>query len=67
MLNPGAFNWIGKSAFVWAGTVSIMIVIAYFQLPEFKDLSYRELDILFHRRVSARQFKSTVIEEGAEQ
>jgi SP family general alpha glucoside:H+ symporter-like MFS transporter len=36
--------------------------MAYFFLPEFKHRSYRELDILFNRRVPARQFKKTVID-----
>lgn len=43
----------------------IGIVWKYFRLPEFKHRSYYELDILFQRRVSARKFKSTVVEAVA--
>jgi SP family general alpha glucoside:H+ symporter-like MFS transporter len=31
-------------------------------LPELKHRSFREIDILFNRRVPARKFKSTVIQ-----
>jgi SP family general alpha glucoside:H+ symporter-like MFS transporter len=31
-------------------------------LPELKGRSYRELDILFNRKVPARHFKKTVID-----
>lgn len=37
------------------------MVVAYFCLPEYKNRSYRELDILFRRRVSARKFSKTEI------
>lgn len=43
-------------AFVWA----------YFRLPETKGRSFRELDILFERRVPSRKFKETVIQETDE-
>jgi SP family general alpha glucoside:H+ symporter-like MFS transporter len=36
--------------------------MAYFFLPELKHRSYRESDILFHRKIPARKFKSTVID-----
>jgi SP family general alpha glucoside:H+ symporter-like MFS transporter len=31
-------------------------------LPEMKGRSYREIDILFNRKVPARQWKKTVID-----
>jgi SP family general alpha glucoside:H+ symporter-like MFS transporter len=36
--------------------------MAYFYLPEMKGLSYREIDILFNRKVPARQWSKTVID-----
>lgn len=61
MLNPAAWNLIGKSAFVWAATGGLLWTACYFGLPEMKNRTWRELDILFHRKVSARQFSKTEI------
>lgn len=61
MLNPAGWNMSGRSGYVWFGTATIVFIVSYFTLPEMKNRSYRELDILFHRRVSARKFTSTVI------
>jgi len=36
--------------------------MAYFFLPEMKHRSYRELDILFARKVPAKKFKTTSID-----
>ncbi|WWC65493.1 uncharacterized protein I303_108111 [Kwoniella dejecticola CBS 10117] len=63
MLNPTGWALIGKTAFFYLGTASMLFVAAYFYLPEMRGRSYRELDILFHRRISARQFSKTVIGE----
>ncbi|OAR02320.1 hypothetical protein LLEC1_00443 [Akanthomyces lecanii] len=62
LLNPTGWNLAGKCGYVWGGTALVCLVSAYFGLPELKDRSYREADILFHRKVSARKFKSTVID-----
>ncbi|KAF9699104.1 hypothetical protein EKO04_002701 [Ascochyta lentis] len=61
MLNPTGWNMAGKCGYVWGGTAFVCLVSAYFGLPELKGRSYRELDILFKRKVPARKFKSTVI------
>lgn len=62
MLNTTGWNLAGKCGYVWGGTALVCWIAAYFCLPELKHRSYRELDILFNRRVSARKFKSTVID-----
>ncbi|KAJ7059177.1 maltose permease [Mycena amicta] len=62
MLNATGWNLAGKCGYVWGGTAIVCWVLAFFWLPEFKHRSYRELDILFHRKVPARQFKHTVID-----
>lgn len=59
-------NWQGKAAYIFCVTCGIGLVWTYFRLPEFKDRSYYEIDILFARGVSARKFKSTVVEEDAD-
>ena len=63
MLNPSAWHWGAKSAFFWAGTCFLCLVWTYFRLPEPKGRTYGELDILFERRISARKFSETVVEE----
>lgn len=62
LLNSSGWNVAGKCGYVWGGTAAICWVSAYFFLPELKHRSYREADILFNRRLPARQFKKTVID-----
>jgi SP family general alpha glucoside:H+ symporter-like MFS transporter len=62
MLNPTGWNLAGKCGYVWGGTAAVCFASAFFGLPELKGRSYRELDILFNRKVPARQFKKTVID-----
>ncbi|KAL4802727.1 general substrate transporter [Aspergillus unguis] len=61
MLNTTGWNLAGKCGFVWGSTALFCWVMAYFFLPELKNRSYREADIMFNRKISARKFKSTVI------
>lgn len=63
MLNPSAWGWGAKSSFFWAATCFGCLVWTYFRLPEPKGRTYGELDILFERNVSARDFKDAVVEE----
>lgn len=51
----------GRCGYVWGATGLICWVMAYFFLPEMKGRSYRELDIMFKRRVPAREFNKTEI------
>lgn len=41
----------------------LTFIWAYFRLPECKSRTFRELDILFERGVSARKFKETNVSE----
>lgn len=66
-LNPGAWNMKGKAAFIWVGTGLGVYALSYFFLPEIKGRSYRELDVLFNRRVPARQFKDAVVREDEDE
>lgn len=58
MLNPTAWNLSGYMTFFWAGTSFLTLIWAYFRLPETKDRSYEELNMLFAKKVPARQFKN---------
>ncbi|KAF2641561.1 maltose permease [Massarina eburnea CBS 473.64] len=62
MLNPTGWNLAGKCGYIWGGTAFVCWFMAYFFLPELKGRSYREVDILFNRKISARKFKSTAID-----
>jgi SP family general alpha glucoside:H+ symporter-like MFS transporter len=62
MLNPTGWNLAGKCGYIWGGTACVCFVLAWLFLPELKHRSFREIDILFNRRVPARKFKSTVIQ-----
>ncbi|KAL7927389.1 general substrate transporter [Trichoderma austrokoningii] len=61
-MNPTEWNLKGYTGFVWGGTAFLTFVWAYFRLPESKDRTYEELDILFARRVPARKFASYQID-----
>ncbi|KAM0239467.1 hypothetical protein ACHAP5_008323 [Fusarium lateritium] len=62
MLNPTGANLGGKCGYVWAGTGAFCLACAYVWLPEMKNRSYREIDILFKRKVPARKWKKTVVD-----
>ncbi|OQU98655.1 hypothetical protein CLAIMM_04407 [Cladophialophora immunda] len=61
MLNPLKANMKGHAAFVTAGITIVISIWAFFRLPELKGRTYEELDVLFEKRVSARQFKNYVL------
>jgi SP family general alpha glucoside:H+ symporter-like MFS transporter len=44
----------------------MILIWAYFRLPECKGRSYRELDILFERRLPASKFRQEVVDEEDE-
>jgi SP family general alpha glucoside:H+ symporter-like MFS transporter len=56
MLNPTAGDWKGKTGFFWAGWSLLFFIWTYFRLPETKGKTFEELDILFARKISARNF-----------
>ncbi|KAI1750037.1 general substrate transporter [Xylaria castorea] len=62
LLNPTGANLGGRCGYVWGGTGLFCLVVAYFYLPEMRGRSYREIDILFRRKVKARQWKKTVVD-----
>lgn len=62
MLNPKAWNLMGRSGFVWAATAAICTTWAFFRLPEPKGRTFAELDVLFEKKVSARKFHKTKVD-----
>ena len=66
-LNPTAWNLQGKSAFIWFATAVGVFLFAYFMVPETKDRSFRELDVMYHRRVPPRKFRQTVVDKDEDE
>jgi MFS transporter, SP family, general alpha glucoside:H+ symporter len=62
MLNPTGGNLGAKCGYVWAATGFLCFLAAWQWLPEMKNRSYREIDILFNRRVQARKWTKTVVD-----
>ncbi|KAH6986395.1 general substrate transporter [Ilyonectria sp. MPI-CAGE-AT-0026] len=61
-LSSTAWNWGARTAYFWAGTCLMSAVWVFFRLPEPKDRTYAELDLLFEKRVPARKFAKTHID-----
>jgi len=61
-LSSSAWNWGARAAFFWAGTCLLSCIWVYFRLPEPKDRTYAELDMLFEHRVPARKFAKTDVD-----
>lgn len=61
MLNPTAGNWGGKTGFFWGGTCALCCLWTILRLPEPKNRTYEELDLLFAKRVPARDFKKYTV------
>jgi SP family general alpha glucoside:H+ symporter-like MFS transporter len=62
MLSPTEWNWAGMTGFFYAGLTSLLILFMYFMLPETRNRSYAELDVLFENKVSARRFHKTNVD-----
>ena len=62
MINPDQANMQGKLGFFFGGLAALCLVWAHFRIPETMGRTFEELDILFNRKVSARDFKNYVIE-----
>ncbi|KAF2156537.1 sugar transporter [Myriangium duriaei CBS 260.36] len=65
MLSPIAWNWGAKAGLFYAGTNLLCNIWCWFRLPETKDRTFGEIDLMFDNHVSARQFKYTVVDQFA--
>jgi SP family general alpha glucoside:H+ symporter-like MFS transporter len=65
MLNPTQWNWGAKSAFFFAGLSCVCLAWTFYRLPEMKDRTYEEIDLLFGKRLPARKFKNHEIDAYA--
>lgn len=44
--------------FIWGTTALLTFIWAFFRLPETKDRSFEELDIMFAKEVPTRKFRT---------
>lgn len=56
MLNPGAWAWGAKAGFFAASICPIFLVFSLVQIPETKERTYAELNVLFTERTNAWKF-----------
>lgn len=66
MLNTDALNWGAKTGWFWGGMAILCLIWTYFRLPEPKNRTFGELDILFEQGVAARKFSSTHVDQFGE-
>ncbi|KAL2834425.1 general substrate transporter [Aspergillus cavernicola] len=62
MLNPGAWDWGNFAGLFWGGICFLCIIYTYFRVPEPSGRTFAELDVLFERGISARNFASTQVD-----
>ncbi|KAI0555873.1 sugar porter family MFS transporter [Xylaria curta] len=62
MINPDEANLQGKLGYYFGGLGALCLIWSYFRVPETKGRTFEELDVLFDRKIPARQFKSYQIE-----
>jgi SP family general alpha glucoside:H+ symporter-like MFS transporter len=56
MLSSDEANWRGKAGFLFGAISLVCFIWCFFRLPESRKRTFEELDILFERKVPARQF-----------
>jgi MFS family permease len=58
LFNRDQANMGGNIGWIFFGMAAIYFVILYLDIPETKGRTYGELDLMFEKKVSARQFAS---------
>ncbi|KAF4972023.1 hypothetical protein FZEAL_9686 [Fusarium zealandicum] len=66
MISKSGWGWGAKTGLFYAGTNLLCFIWCWFRLPETKDRTFGEIDILFENRVPARKFKSTQVDQFAQ-
>ncbi|KAI0006830.1 putative MFS alpha-glucoside transporter [Xylariaceae sp. FL0662B] len=62
MLNPSAWDWGNYAGFFWAASCFFCCVYTFFRVPEPTGRTFAELDILFEKKIGARDFASTKVD-----
>ncbi|KAL4945754.1 hypothetical protein BDV06DRAFT_184094 [Aspergillus oleicola] len=67
-MNEDQGDWRGKMGFLFSGLAALSAVYCWFCLPETRGRTFEELDVLFERGVSAREFgkvKVDIVDAGS--
>ncbi|GLI79897.1 hypothetical protein PoHVEF18_008239 [Penicillium ochrochloron] len=67
MISSTSWNWGAKTALFYAGTNLLCNLWCWFRLPETKDRTFGEIDLLFANNVPARKFRTTRVEQFSQQ
>ncbi|OAA61891.1 alpha glucoside transporter [Niveomyces insectorum RCEF 264] len=62
LINADQVNARGKIGFFFGGLTVLCLVWTFFRVPETAGRTYEELDLMFERRVPARQFRDYKLE-----
>ncbi|KAL4880444.1 general substrate transporter [Aspergillus karnatakaensis] len=62
MINPTAWDWSNFAGLFWGGICFLCIIYTYFRVPEPRGRTFAELDVLFERGVSARNFEKAQVD-----
>lgn len=65
MLTPDAWNWGARGALFYLGTCALVTLWCFFRLPETRHRSFGEIELLFEKKISARKFSSTEVDQFA--
>ncbi|CAK7223835.1 hypothetical protein SBRCBS47491_005342 [Sporothrix bragantina] len=65
MISALSWNWGAKTGLFYAGTNLLCLVWCWFRLPETKDRTFGEIDLLFENKIPARKFKYTKVDQFA--
>ncbi|KAJ5973498.1 Maltose permease MAL61 [Penicillium waksmanii] len=66
MMQKASWNWGAKSGFFYGSIMGLGLIWAYFRLPETKNRTFAEMDILFKNQVKARDFEKTKVDIATE-
>ncbi|KAL2111627.1 hypothetical protein VUR80DRAFT_9700 [Thermomyces stellatus] len=66
MISTLAWGWGAKTGLFYAGTNLLCNIWCWFRLPETKDRTFGEIDLLFDNKVPARKFKHTKVDQFAQ-
>lgn len=59
--SPVGWGLGSRAALVWAGTATICLIWAFFRLPEMKDRTPAQIDVLFEQKVKARNWSKAAV------
>lgn len=64
--NVDSGNLGARTGFIFAGTSLLLIVGAFFLVPETMSMTIEEIDIAYERKIPARRIKKGVVTVGGE-